>query len=111
MSDWTNICGVIRYDTFEDLDVEKAFGKDLPCGSEGPLNIVKNSTDTGECLTIIGDLRDYTDLVKLANWWKSIPSKLKSCYITYAILYVECGNKKLILTEEDMNKEQDLDND
>ena len=26
MSDWTNICGVIRYDTFEDLDVEKAFG-------------------------------------------------------------------------------------
>jgi len=111
MSDWTNICGVIRYDAFKDLNVEKAFSKDLPRGSEGPLKIIKNYTNTGDCLTIIGDLRDYTDLVRLANWWKNIPGKLKSCFITYAILYVECGNKKLILTEEDMNKEQDLDND
>lgn len=91
--------------------MKKIFGKDLPRGSEGPLSIIKNYTSTGECLTIIGDLRDYTDLVELANWWKSIPSKLESYFITYAILYVECGNKKFILTEEDMNKEQDLDND
>jgi hypothetical protein len=74
MSQWTHVLGVIR---FEDLDrniwpkpkkdesikrsilVNKIFQKDIPSGSEGPLDIQTFVTHRGPTVVLTGDLRDF----------------------------------------------------
>ena len=103
MSVWTHVAGIIRVDSFRelegDLDFTEIFGKELkyadsnfsdaynhtdkylPFGSEGSLKItIWDNPDKFQMaaypVSIFGDLRDYDEPEKIIGWFKDKCSKL-----------------------------------
>lgn len=64
----------------------------MPCGSEGSLKKViwenpDKSSLAGYTVSIFGDLRDYSDLVKIEKWFTKVCSKL---WIRDAVITADC---------------------
>lgn len=91
MSQWTHVLGTIRFDYYAQViwssdtdgrpkcyDIQKKikklkniFNKDVPRGSEGPLEIKVINSERGPIVTISGDLRDFgsqNDIKSIINW-------------------------------------------
>lgn len=92
MSQWTHVAGCIRVDAVRIIndpinDIKKVLGKivrygdsdwdtTIPCGSEGSLKyqIIENPDKNcmaAYCIPIWGDLRDYSNVEEIENWFNS----------------------------------------
>lgn len=93
MSQWTHVCGAIRFDglllnhTVACTVIQQEFMLQTPKGSEGPLNVQMIYTGHQEdnssslsigTLAISGDLRDYDDIDYIYGWIKDRCKLLKS---------------------------------
>jgi enterochelin esterase-like enzyme len=90
MSIWTHVLGAVRIDSlpgFPKLDIgktctfdddEKAWDEcDVPCGSEGSLNVLvwenpHKSSLAKYTVTVFGDLRDYDDKEEIIQYFNRI---------------------------------------
>ncbi len=127
MSQWTHICGCIRYNalrianmpyntlseikglvgnsvSFED-SVEKWDACNVPCGSEGSIQFVFWANPSlndlaAYTVAIFGDLRDFgvEDVPKIKEWWERVTTG-KDVMVRNAILEVcvEGDDKPIIL--------------
>lgn len=131
MSQWTHVCGCIRYDalrmegmpyntlesikelvgnpcSFED-NKEVWDACNVPCGSEGSIQFVFWSNPSISSLSafavgILGDLRDFgtEDVPKIKEWFEGI-TKSKGIMVRNAILEIciEGTKEPIILRHED----------
>lgn len=116
MSNWTHVAGVVRIDAirlpgFDELDIEKHFGKEcywdspvsvwddarenpdnyLPMGSEGSLSksvwINPDLHDVSSyTVTVFGDLRDHDSPDEIIEWFKE---KCKGIAVRQATITVQ----------------------
>lgn len=104
MSYWTHVCGIVRLDTAPNYNSKpqikdfEIYFDDIPIGSEEglsfELNKVKRIGWTEYQILIYGDLRDYTDLDYIIEWFKNFLNKLsKNCMIRIASLSAYDGFK------------------
>jgi len=114
MSTWTHVVGAIRVEGLYTVpnrpsEAVKILGKlfdspdsdmSLPDGSEGSLqwDFLQNddrATEIGVIL-IWGDLRDYTDVLKIREWFSNVLEFLKDdnnkIYSRQAVLTASCEN-------------------
>lgn len=117
MSTWTHVAGVIRIDSvvpfspsvFEETlgriltwesspilwkEFEKCPEKFTPTGSEGGIQYAVWENSNKSCLakytvSIFGDLRDYTNIKEIEDWFNNI-LYTKKFYIRDAILHITC---------------------
>ena len=120
MSNWAHICGLIRIDsgfiddnmTIKDIDkmikqeITKNLKKDLPKGTEGPLNyrIVKTNTDPNSVVwgfvSVFGDLRDFENAYKFDSWIKNFGKSLNIniCEVRDLCIKVYTERKELVIS-------------
>lgn len=120
MSQWTHICGAIRYDGLQGMTPHpEEFGihDGVPEGSEGPLNIdVWTNPETHElaayCVTFRGDLRDFgaNDVHELEEYFERIAAPAKGKMIRGGVIRtdIEYG-PTLILNITDKGSERVLE--
>lgn len=103
MSTWTHVAGCIRIDDLSTTreehkkkaaEIIRTAFKNMPCGSEGPLNVRIYINPHIFCfaafvLTIYGDLRDYDNIEEIENWFNSVCSQF---IIRQAVITIECDN-------------------
>ncbi len=99
MSQWTHVLGVIRYDYMaqniwtsetngrpkcynpnEKIKLlNKLYKKDIPSGSEGPLQVHIHNSNRGPAVTITGDLRDFgkDEVLNIKYWLNNIDKEIK----------------------------------
>ena len=130
MSQWTHVAAIFRVDSFrfagEKLNFTEIFGKELgyddldawyeadvcpekflPFGSEGSLHMSvwenpKVNHLAAYTVSVFGDLRDYSDIEKIMNWFDE---KCKLVRIRQAVITVDNGNEvetKTYVDEEEV---------
>lgn len=133
MSHWTHVCGCVRIDSIfhEDVNarIEEVFGKILcyddlyeewklqesnpelytPTGSEGGIKyfVWENPEEchmASHTVSIWGDLRDYTSVEEIAEWFNKIVYNSGFC-IRDAVLSIDEGYKKTVLLYQYRAKE------
>jgi len=83
MSIWTHVAAVIRVDALrlagfpKGRDLLTALAKDLPCGSEGPLEYTirvnpEHHHLAAYVVTIFGDLRNYGSAQPVIDWLQEV---------------------------------------
>ena len=122
MSQWTHVCGCIRYDALRmanmpyntiesikelvghpvsfDDDKEKWDACNVPCGSEGSIQFVfwanpKLNHVAAFTVGIFGDLRDFgkDDVPKIKEWFEKV-TKTDGIIVRSAILEIEVEGEK-----------------
>ena len=121
MSTWTEVTGIIECDwvSFSYSDKEqvkrdilnrrtKVFNilrKNLPEGSQGPINLnIKNYN----CIIITGSLRDFNSIdiqEKIKPWWDNVINNLQ--FIRQAVMSCTCCRKTYIF-EKRISHDADL---
>ena len=118
MSIWTHVAGVIRYDCLIDkepdtgitccgADGDEKWDKcDVPCGSEGSLQVSKwtnpsESSVAKYTISIFGDLRDYSSEQEIIDYFDRITKNDFVRQATYTI-NVE-GNRTRVFIWEDVS--------
>jgi len=111
MSQWSHINGSIRVDGLGGLIPKPLFGDlfktvdyddpeekwdecNVPCGSEGSVQINIWQNPNPSCMAqytinVFGDLRNYSDVQEVANWFEKIVKKsgllIRSAVLTCAV--------------------------
>lgn len=123
MSQWTHVCGVVRYDDLRRAIYRARPGTftielpDPPCGSEGPLTVVTHNGQGGHesfgymtAVMIFGDLRDFgeEDVPELRKWWDRITTELpKGVGVRQGVLQVEVEGRSPIIWQTTGQQEDD----
>lgn len=124
MSIWTHVVGIIRFDgivingkgtPFPDCDNVVDYDDDnekwdkcnIPCGSEGSLNISYWENPDGHQLarwvvSIWGDLRDYSNEDEIIEYFNRITNK-RSIRQACFTMYVEGGCERTFVFENEYN--------
>lgn len=110
MSQWTHVTGVIRYDGIVGMTPKPDLGKtvsweddenlwdecDVPCGSEGSLQTTLWENPNPSAMarwtaTIFGDLRDYSDVFEVLEYFMRITKghMIRSGVFTVQVEYGE----------------------
>lgn len=130
MSQWTHICGCIRYDalrmtgipfaTIEEIkkligntvkfgdEKEKWDACNVPCGSEGSIQFIfwsnpELSSLTAFTVAIFGDLRDFglEGISEIKDWFNRV-IKAEGLMVRSAILKIDVeGSESIILQNEE----------
>jgi len=121
MNTWTEVTGIIECDwiSFSYPDKSKVkkdilnrrtkvfniLRKNLPEGSQGPINInIKNYN----CIIITGSLRDFNSIdiqEKIKPWWDNVINNLE--FVRQAVMSCTCCRKTYIF-EKRMSHDADL---
>lgn len=77
MSIWTHVAGIIRVDAILNLTEKPIYSYNVPCGSEGSLDVSlwenPHSSDLAKyTISIFGDLRDYDDEEEIIDYFTRI---------------------------------------
>ena len=126
MSQWTHVCGAIRYDNmmlaislpqFKEMVAERLAIKapePLPAGSEGPLTVTVHKRDETDgydymsTMLIIGDLCDFgnDELPTLEEWWERATTNLPNgILVRAAVLQVAVEGQEPIVWQHKLPDE------
>lgn len=106
MSQWTHVIGAIRYDGLqrqEGMEHHPGLfvGHDVPRGSEGPIEVdiwvnPSKAHLAAYCVTFWGDLRDYTNVDELVEYFDRIS---KGRFVRSGVIRIDVDCQRTLILD------------